>query len=74
MSIEWITSQVKKFPYKFTNLIMDCKSLLTRDWEVHSSHLWREANDCVDLLAKRGVSNTSISTMIHRGGKIGHDP
>ena len=44
------------YPMEFSNLILDCRWLLNRDWEARIEHIWREANSCVDLLAKRGAS------------------
>ena len=41
---------------EFANLILDCKWLLSREWELHVKHIWREANSCADLLAKRCTS------------------
>ena len=40
----------------YTNLILDCRLLLTRPWEARIDRIWREANNCADLLAKRGAS------------------
>nr|POE55545.1 putative ribonuclease h protein [Quercus suber] len=39
-----------------SNLILDCRWLLNRGWEARVKHIWREANSCADLLAKRGAS------------------
>ena len=36
-------------------LICDCKNLLHQEWEVHVHHVYREANGCADILAKRGT-------------------
>ena len=36
-------------------LILDCRNLLGWDWEVRVLHVYREANACVDALAKRGT-------------------
>ena len=37
-------------------IILDCRSLLTRTWQVNVRCLWREANLCADRLAKQGGS------------------
>ena len=51
---------------EFSNLILDCRGLLNRDWEAHVEHIWREANSSVDLLAKRGAFQSKMGVcMIH---------
>ena len=40
---------------EFSNLVLDCRWLLNRDWEVRVEHIWREANSYADLLAKKGA-------------------
>ena len=51
------------YPMEFSNLILDCRWLLSRDWEVHVKHIWREANSCPDLLAQRGASQSEMEVL-----------
>ena len=51
----WITNLNSFYPLEYSNLIHDCRSLLERPWVVKTNHIWREANGCVDLLAKKGA-------------------
>ena len=37
-------------------LLCDCSSLIVRFMQVRVGHVFREANNCVDFLAKRGCS------------------
>ena len=55
LAYKWLTTN-EDYPMEFSNLILDCRWLLNRDWEARIEHIWREANSCVDLLAKRGAS------------------
>ena len=36
-------------------LICDCRSLMNLDWAMQVQHIYRDANECADALAKRGV-------------------
>ena len=53
----------------YATLLCDCKSLMVRLRQVQVGHVFKEANKCVDFLAKRGCSmienfvafNTSLS-------------
>ena len=44
-------------------LICDCRNFLEREWEVHVHHVYREANGCADVLAKRGTCQQTKMTM-----------
>ena len=55
MAHNWITNLNSLFPLEYSNLIHDCRSLLERPWVVKTDHIWREANGCANLLAKKGV-------------------
>ena len=56
VATKWLTTNIE-VPIEFSNLVFDCRLLLNRDWETRVDHVWREANNCVDVLAKRGVSH-----------------
>ncbi|KHN31524.1 hypothetical protein glysoja_029659 [Glycine soja] len=55
-SIHLIQHQFASF-HPFAAMIASIKSLLSFHWEVHISHTLREANACVDVLAKKGPSS-----------------
>ena len=57
LAYKWLNT-TEDYPMEFSNLILDCRGLLNRDWEAHVEHIWREANSSVDLLAKRGASQS----------------
>ena len=40
----------------YSLLLNDCRSLIARLLQVRVGHVYREANQCADLLAKRGCS------------------
>ena len=53
--LSWLTNQNMNYPTNLLPLICDCRNLLHQEWEVHVHHVYREANGCADLLAKRGT-------------------
>lgn len=55
LATKWLTINIE-VPVEFSNLVFDCRLLLNRDWETRVDHVWGEANNCADVLAKRGVS------------------
>ena len=55
LAVKWISTEVD-FPVEITNLVLDCRWLLRREWEAHVEHVWRETNSYADALAKRGAS------------------
>ena len=55
LATKWLNNNLV-YSMEFSNLILDCRWLLNRDWEARVEHVWREANSCADLLAKRGAS------------------
>lgn len=57
LATKWLNACVD-YPIEFSNLEMENKWLFNQEWEAHVEHVWREANNCVDLLAKRGVSQS----------------
>ena len=57
LATKWLNTNVV-YSMEFSNLILDCRWLLNRDWEAHVKHMWREANSCADLLAERGASQS----------------
>ena len=57
LAYKWLNT-TEDYSMKFSTLILDCRGLLNRDWEVRVEHIWRAANSCEDLLAKRGASQS----------------
>ena len=53
--LSWLTYYNVNYPTNMLPLIFDCRNLLHQEWEVHVHHVYREANGCVDVLAKRGT-------------------
>ena len=51
----WLTNYNVNYPTNMLPLICDCRNLLHQEWEVHVHHVYREANGCADVLAKRGT-------------------
>ena len=41
--------------HQYATLIADIKSLISRDWNVSISHVFRETNACADMLTHLGV-------------------
>ena len=52
--LTWLIATTDSYPTNMLPLICDCRNLLTRAWEVHVLHVYREANACADALAKWG--------------------
>ena len=50
-----LTNYNVNYPTNMLPLICDCRNLLHHKWEVHVQHVYREANGCADVLAKRGT-------------------
>ena len=53
--LSWLTNHNINYPTNMLPLICDCRNLLHQEWEVHVHHVYREANGCTNLLAKRGT-------------------
>ena len=53
--LSWLTNHNINYPTNMLPLICDCRNLLHQEWKVHVHHVYREANGCTDLLAKRGT-------------------
>ena len=53
--LNWLIEKTANFPTNIMPLILDCRNLLDRDWEVRVLHVYRETNACADALAKRGT-------------------
>ena len=65
LAYKWLKTN-EDYPMEFSNLVLACRWLLSGDWEVHIEHIWREANSCADLLAKRVLLNRKGNCcMIH---------
>ena len=52
---KWLNTNME-YPIEFSNLVLDCKWLLNKEWEACVEHMWREANNCANMLASRGAS------------------
>ena len=50
----WLTTTTSNIPHDMFPLLCDCKSLIERTWEVQVCHVYYEADECTDVLAKRG--------------------
>ena len=53
--LSWLTNHNINYLTNMLPLICDCRNLLHQEWEVHMHHVYREANGCANLLAKRGT-------------------
>ena len=58
--LSWLTNQNMNYPTNLLPLICDCRNLLHQEREVHVHHVYREANGCADLLAKRGTRQQPV--------------
>ena len=56
----WLTNPCVNYLTNMMPLICDCRNLLALKWEVHMQHVYREANGCVDELAKRGTRQRNL--------------
>ena len=52
--IDWLIDENVIFPPNVFPLLCDCRSLMARDCEVRVHHVYHEANECADGLAKQG--------------------
>ena len=52
--LAWLTNENSNFPPHVFPLLCDYRSFIVQAWEVQVHHIYREANECVDALAKRG--------------------
>ena len=51
--LEWMTNE-HSFNLNHSPLIMDCRTLIKQVPQVRMMHCFREANRCVDALARKG--------------------
>ena len=51
--LSWLTNN-KDIPPVINPLLCDYRNLMERDWIVKEYHIFHEANNCTDALAKRG--------------------
>ena len=58
--LTWLLDHNVTYPPNMIPLICDCRNLIDWDWEVRVLHVDREANACVDALAKRGTHQQHI--------------
>ena len=61
--LTWLTNHNVSYPTNMMPLICDCRSLLDQDWEVRVQHMYHEANECADALAKRGTQQWNLLTI-----------
>ena len=52
--LSWLTTSTDNFFPDVFPLICDCRSLKERAWVVQVRHVYREANEHIDVLAKWG--------------------
>ena len=62
--LEWVTEEFNSNLYH-TSLIMDCKTLISWIPQVKMKHCFHEANKCVDLLARKGLSSNRVYCLFH---------
>ena len=60
--LTWLTNPNTSYPTNMMPLICDCRKLLEQDWEVRVQHIYREANECADALAKWGTHQRNLLT------------
>ena len=53
--VHWLTGMCVTYLPHMIPLICDCRNLMDREWEIQVLHIYREANDCADVLAKWGT-------------------
>ena len=58
--LNWLTNPNTSFPTNMMPLICDCRNLLEQDWEVRIQHIYREANECANALAKQGTHQRNL--------------
>ena len=51
--------------HMYAGVIHSIRSLLRKDWEVEVAHTLREANSCVDWLAKGGARDSISMKLWH---------
>jgi len=56
----WLTTTTSNFPPDVFPLLCDSRSLMERAWEVQVHHVYHEANECADVLAKRKTTNNNF--------------
>ena len=61
--VHWLTGTCVTYPPHMIPLICDCKNLMDREWEIQVPHVYREANDYANTLAKRGAHQQHLLTM-----------
>ena len=53
--LSWLTNRHALYLLDMMSLIYDCRSLMELEWDLQAHHIYREANRCVDALAKQGA-------------------
>lgn len=61
--LSWLTRKTSSFPLNVFPLICDCTSLMAQAWKVQVHHIYREANESVDTLAKQRNHQQHILTI-----------
>ena len=57
--LSWLTND-KDISLDVIPLLCDCRNLMECDWTVQVYHIFREANGCADVVAKRGNQQQCI--------------
>lgn len=53
----WVLWEDHRCNLDIVHITEQCNhACLAKPWAVHVEHIWREANNCADMLAKRGAS------------------
>ena len=55
-----LTNHNASYSTNMMPLICDCRSHLDQDWEMRAKHIYREANECADTLAKRRTHQRNL--------------
>ena len=58
--LTWLTNNNVSYPTNMMSLICDCKSLINQDWKVQVQHIYYEANECADALAKQETHQRNL--------------
>ncbi|KAK9986891.1 hypothetical protein SO802_031842 [Lithocarpus litseifolius] len=61
--LSWLTATTENFLLDVFPLICNCRSLIERAWVVQACHVYYEANECANALAKRGNYQQQLLTI-----------
>ena len=65
----WLTTTTSNIPPDVFPLLCDCKSLIERTWEVQVCHVYHEADECTDVLAKGGNHQQQLLKIYDKIGR-----